>query len=288
MKEKKLKITHFTDPKCFWCYAMEPEMRKIRVLAGDQLEYSIIMGVLVSDVREVIGYDALAMARFEQMRTGMAQRMIAAADTIGMPLSVDGLLAGGPESFVSLPLSVAYCAMRLIDETIAEAYLRRMRECNYAEGRNLDTPESLIELASEFPIDIDAFKENLDSGEAVQSLQKDLWECQAYSVFAFPTLLIEYGDNRTAMNGFYDFAAIKQAIAQLTGGDIDLPEAEYSIQALESYVDRFGKAAAREIQTMFSMNSAQLSNAMMDLVGTGRYKTVSCGTSYFVMPKEPA
>ena len=72
MKEKKLKITHFTDPKCFWCYAMEPEMRKIRVLAGDQLEYSIIMGVLVSDVREVIGYDALAMARFEQMRTHLA------------------------------------------------------------------------------------------------------------------------------------------------------------------------------------------------------------------------
>jgi len=23
--EKKLEIAHFTDPLCFWCYAMEPE-----------------------------------------------------------------------------------------------------------------------------------------------------------------------------------------------------------------------------------------------------------------------
>ena len=50
-------------------------------------------------------------------------------------------------------------------------------------------------------------------------------------------------------------------------------------------MDRWGKVAAREIQTMFSFNDAQLVNAMMDLVGTGRYKTETCGTSYFVLPK---
>jgi hypothetical protein len=43
--------------------------------------------------------------------------------------------------------------------------------------------------------------------------------------------------------------------------------------------------AAREIKTMFSLNEDQLANAMMDLVGTGRYKTQNCETSYFVMPK---
>ena len=44
--EKKLEITHYTDPLCFWCYAMEPEMRKVRVLLEDQLDYRIVMGVL--------------------------------------------------------------------------------------------------------------------------------------------------------------------------------------------------------------------------------------------------
>ena len=86
------------------------------------------------------------------------------------------------------------------------------------------------------------------------------------------------------MRGFCDYDALRQGIAQLTGGDISLTDAEYSIHALESYVNRFGKVAAREIQTMFSLNEDQLANAMMDLVSTGRYKTESCGSSYFAMP----
>jgi len=282
---KKLEITHFTDPMCFWCYAMEPHIRKLRVLLDDQLDYRIVMGVLVSDTRELVGFDGLAQARFEQLRDGMAQRIMASAHAIGMPVSVQNMLRCGPESFVSLPLSVAYCAMRLIDEAVAERFLRRMRECVYAEDRDLSTPERLLSLVAEFPVDIDVFQEHLDDGTATQALQHDLQLCQAYSVFAFPTLLLVYGEQRIAMNGFYDFAALRQSIAQLTEGDIILPEAEYSTHALASYVDRFEKVAAREIEVMFSLDDAQLGNAMVDLIGTGRYKKVDCGTSYFVMPK---
>ena len=286
MEEKRvLKITHFTDPLCFWCYAMEPDMRKVRVLLGEQVDYHIVMGVLVSDAREFMGFDALAQARFEQLRDTMATQFLASASTIGMPISVDHMRTCSPESFVSLPLSVAYCAMRLIDEPTAEAFLRRMRECIYAEDGDLSTPESLLKLASEFPIDIDEFQQHLDDGSAVQELQHDLWSCQAYNVFAFPMVLMRYGDDRIALNGYHDFGRLRQAIAQLTGGDIILPEAEYSERALESYVDRFGKVAAREVQVMFSLDDVQLSNAMMDLVGTGRYQTASAGTSYFVMSK---
>ncbi len=283
--EKKLTITHFTDPLCFWCYAMEPEMRKIRVLLDDQLDYRIVMGVLSSDVREIVGYDSLAQARFELIRNQMADRILAAAKTIGMPISVDYLLTCRPEEFVSLPLSMAYCAMWLIDEGVAEAYLRRMRECVYAEGRGLPDMDSLVELAGEFPVDVEKFRDNLENGAAVPVLQHGISECRAYSVFAFPTLLLQYGEERYAMNGYYDYTALKQAIAQLTHGDITLTDAEYSTHALEAYVDRFHKAAAREVQTMFSLNDSQLANAMMDLVSTGRYKTESCGTSYFVMAK---
>ena len=284
--EKKLAITHFTDPLCFWCYAMEPEIRKIRVLLDEQLDYRIVMGVLSADVREIIGYDAEAELRYELARAQMASRLRGAAEMIGMPVSVDHLLERKPEELVSMPLSLAYCAMRLIDESIAEAYLRRMRECVYAEGRSLSSADRLVELAQEFPVDVEQFRDNLANGAAIPVLQEGVDECLAYNVAVFPTLLLQYGDKRTMMKGYYDYDAIKQAIAQLTEGDISLSDAEFSAHALESYVDRFGKAAAREVQTMFSLNEAQLANAMMDLVGTGRYKTESCGTSYFVMAKQ--
>ena len=67
--EKKLDITHFTDPLCFWCYAMEPEIRKIRVLLDNRADYRIVMGVLSADVHELIGHDAESELRYELFRS---------------------------------------------------------------------------------------------------------------------------------------------------------------------------------------------------------------------------
>ena len=284
-EEKKLKIAHFTDPLCFWCYAMEPEVRKVRVLLEDQLDYRIVMGVLSSDISEIIGTDEDAELRYEIYRAMLANHFRDVAPKVGMPLALDNMLANGPEDLVSLPLSLAYCAMRMIDEDIAEAYLRRMRECVFAEGRSLASVEDQVELASEFPIDMEQFRSNLEGDEIASILQQGVDECRLYGIASFPTLIMQWGNMRLAVQGYHDFEGIKRAIAQVTDGDIILSDAEFSTRALETYVDRFGKAAAREIQTMFSLNDAQLANAMMDLVSTGRYKTQSCGTSYFAMPK---
>ena len=283
--EKKLRIDHFTDPLCFWCYAMEPEMRKLRVLLDDQLEYRIVMGVLSADVREIIGYDEDAELRYEYYRAMLANHFRDVAQKVGMPLSLDNMLAHGPQDLVSLPLSLAYCAMRMIDEGIAEAYLRRMRECVFAEGRSLSSVEEQVRLAGEFPIDVELFRSNLESDEAAAILQQGVDECRTYGIVAFPTLIMQWGDARIAVRGYTGFEELKQTIRQVTDGGINLSEAEFSEHALEAYVDRFGKAAAREIQTMFSLNDSQLANAMMDLVSTGRYKTQTCGNSYFAMPQ---
>ena len=283
--DKKLKISHFTDPLCFWCYAMEPEMRKIRVLLDDQLEYRIVMGVLSSDVHEIIGDDEDSELRYEIYRAMLANHFRDVAPRVGMPLSLDNMLAHGPEDLVSLPLSLAYCAMRMIDEDIAEAYLRRMRECVFAEGRSLATVDEQVALASEFPIDPEQFRRNLEGEEVADVLQQGVDECKMYGIAAFPTLIFQWGEKRMAAQGYLTYEEMKRAIAQATEGDITLSDAEFSTHAVEAYVNRFGKAAAREIQTMFSLNDAQLANVMMDLVGTGRYKTQSCGTSYFAMPK---
>ena len=283
--EKKLTIEHFTDPLCFWCYAMEPEVRKIRVLLDDQLEYRIVMGVLSADVRDIIGEGEDADLRYELYRAALANYFRDVGEKVGMPLSLDNIMAKGPEDFVSLPLSLAYCAMRVIDEDIAEAYLRRMRECLFAEGRSLSSVEAQVELASEFPIEIEQFRSNLASTEAAEALQEGVEKCLYYNISAFPTLLMHWGGKRIAVQGYCDFDTLKHAINQVTDGEISLTDAEFSTHALETYVDRFGKAAAREIQAMFSLNELQLANAMMDLVSTGRYKTQSCGSSYFAMPQ---
>ncbi len=282
--EKRIKITHFTDPLCFWCYAMEPEMRKIRVLLDECLDYRIVMGVLSSDVSEFIGHDEESALRYEFFRMTLVDHLSQAATMIGMPFATEYLFANSPEDMVSFPLSLACSAMKVTDEHFAEPYLRRMRECVFAEGRTLSKVDEQVDLAGEFPVDAELFRQNLESDAASSALQADLDECQKYGVTVFPSLLMEYGESRIMVRGYSSYDGFKQAIGQLTDGEITLTDAEYSFGALESFVGRFGKVAAREVQTMFSLNENQLANAVMDLVSTGRYKTQNCGSSYFVMP----
>lgn len=284
-EETKLKISHFTDPMCFWCYAMEPEVRKIRMLLGEQLDYRIVMGVLSSEVHEFVGDDELSQVRYETFRNQLANYLISAAEQVGMPMSPEYMQTCSPEELVSKPLSRAYCAMKMTDEDTAEAFLRRMRECIFAEGRSLLGTDKLVELAREFPIDAELFRENLESGVADSVLQEGVDECWAYNVTAFPSLLMEYGENRIMVQGYRNYAELRNAIVRVTDGAIELGAAQYSLDALEAYMQRFGKAAAREIQIMFSLSEEQLNDAMMDLVGTGLYTAKSCGSSYFAVPK---
>ena len=95
--EKKLEIAHFTDPLCFWCYAMEPEMRKIRVLLEDQLDYRIVMGVLSSSIHEIIGDGIDADLRFEFYRAMLSNYIRQAAEAVGMPITVDNMMECNPE-----------------------------------------------------------------------------------------------------------------------------------------------------------------------------------------------
>lgn len=282
---KKLDIAHFTDPLCFWCYAMEPEIRKIRVLLGDRLDYRIVMGVLSADVNELVGHDDWSEMRYSFFRIELADHLAKAAQRVGMPFSIDYLETCSPEELVSLPLCRAYCAMKVLDENVAEAYLRRMRECVYAEGRGLGSDEKLIELAGEFPVDTERFREILESGEADPVLLQGISECRAYSVTGFPTLLMRYGENVLALSGYCSYPDLRKAIVHVTDGDIDPGDAEYTLEALEAYMERFGKAAAREIKVMFSLDDAQLDDAIMDLVSTGCYTTQSCQTSFFAVPR---
>ena len=95
--EKKLEIAHFTDPLCFWCYAMEPEMRKVRVLLDDQLDYRIVMGVLSSSIHEIIGDGVDADLRFEFYRAMLSNYIRQAAEAVGMPVTVDNMMECNPE-----------------------------------------------------------------------------------------------------------------------------------------------------------------------------------------------
>ena len=62
--------------------------------------------------------------------------------------------------------------IRRHSNTTKASHLRRMRESVFAEGRSLSSVEAQVELAREFPIDVEQFRANLASDEAAEILRK--------------------------------------------------------------------------------------------------------------------
>lgn len=281
--KSKLKITQYTDPYCIWCYAMEPAMRKIEFLLGDRVEFYNTLGVLVGDVKEIIGSGPFAYKRFMQLKRQMKEHFKEAAAKGGIPISVKHMDEINPEDITSLPASRAVVAMKLLDEKTAGRYLRRLREAFHSDDMNISKREVLLHLAEELPINQEIFREKLENGEAQSELEKDIAICQQSGVRAFPTIKLEYGNKSKIMQGFIEYDVLKTVIEEISSGEIRCIERDYSTEALIEYMSLFKKAAAIEIQTAFSLQEDELQKAIKTLSSTGMYYVQECGDSYFVV-----
>lgn len=131
---KKLIITQYTDPMCIWCYGLEPSLRKIDFLNPDKVEFHNVMGILVGDVKEIIGEGQFAAIRFAQLKARMNEHFKDAARRSGMPVSTEHMKNKQPEEVTSLMMSLAFEAMKQYGENTANRYLRRIREQTLSNG----------------------------------------------------------------------------------------------------------------------------------------------------------
>ena len=126
--DQKIKIIQYTDPLCTWCYGMEPAMRKIEYLLGDKVEIVTILGMLIGDVRDIVGRDEHADARFVQFKEQMLQSVKKAANRTGVPIDFEAIENLGMNDITSVPMCLAYKAMHIQNREASEKFLRRMRE----------------------------------------------------------------------------------------------------------------------------------------------------------------
>lgn len=273
----KLKITQYTDPMCVWCYAIEPSLRKINYLLKDKVEFENKLGLLIGDVTAAIGDDEFSEKRYEQLRSELKQHFQYTARKAGMPMSIKHMDERKKEDITSLPMSVAYMAMKLTDENFADDYMRCMRQATHSYDIITSRYENLIELASDFPIDMDEFKKYLENGEALSLLKKDVEYCRSQGIQSFPTILMEYGDNKQYLYGYVEYDTFKNVIEKITHGEITLNEDKAD---LNDYINYYGKVAAKELQVMFNLNDKELKELISD-----DYEIEECGTSYFVSAK---
>jgi predicted DsbA family dithiol-disulfide isomerase len=201
----ELYAEYFTDPLCPWCWAAEPKHRALRAAFGDALFWVHRMGGMEGRVPQT---SDPARARERMEKVSLASRM---------PIDLEIWHHRSPASTV--PASVAVKAVGFQDPALEDAYLRRVREAFFLEGRTVDTSESLVALAREVPgIDLPRLVREMHDRAAKKAFMVD-WEAardplpgahdleetpEGGKRYAFPTLVLKDRDGNHRILAMHD------------------------------------------------------------------------------------
>ncbi len=280
-----LKITAYTDPLCSWCYGLEPALTALGFSLGEQLELHNVMGLMLPDVRVMIGADDAAPARWEQLKTQLREEYAGAAARTGMPFSSAHLDVMPPEDLNSREMCLGFEAVKLQDEDLANRFLRLLRQAALAEDVPVGQAGIVRSLAVMAGADPEKYDKALADGSAEHLLTLDTDACRAASVTGFPTLRLEYRKSELILSGCQSPARLIAAAEHVTNGAIRVGTPVFTSKNAKKLLSRYGRIAGEEFAAVFGMTDEELADAVESLTETGVVKQVARGTGYFLEEK---
>lgn len=207
----ELTILYATDPICSHCWAMEPAWRKLLYHYGQHVTVRHIYGGLLP------GWEGFAdVANGIRRPADVAPHWADVARHYGQPIQPSVWLTDPVAS--SYPPSIAAHTVRLLDPSKEEAFLRRMREAVFLDGRNIARPEVQAECAAAAGVDPNLFTRLLEAGAGKAPFERDLAEVRTLPVRGFPTLIMVDANGKGAvLGGTQPFARLEEALLRLSG-----------------------------------------------------------------------
>lgn len=203
-EKKPVKIIYYTDPICSSCWAIEPQLRKLKLEYGKSIEIEYRMGGLLPDW----SYNSGGISK----PSDVARHWDEVSVYYDMPIDGDVWLEDPLPS--SYPPSIAFKAAQLQDNEKAILFLREIREMVFLKKRNITRWEHLESAASNVGLDIVRFKKAYE-GEAKELFNKDLQLGRELGVRGFPTMFFTGAAGDTGLvygskpYSFYENAILK-------------------------------------------------------------------------------
>lgn len=254
----KTKLIYYTDPICSACWAIEPQLRKLKSEYGHAIDIEYRMGGLLPK------WDG-----FADRANGIASPKDVAPhwDEVGHEsgMSIDGDVWLEDPLSSSFPPSIAYYAVRYQGSDLALLYLRRIREMVFLEKTNIAKTENLVRAAKEVGANTEQFlKDFNDPNRAPALFEQALAERAQYGVRGFPTFIWIGADGKgIRMSGMQPYTQYVAALQQAAGKDIKPVHPVYSVeQALRKY----GTLSTRELAVLLDQSDDALLQTLRSLV----------------------
>ena len=203
--KKPVKIIYYTDPICSSCWGIEPQLRKLKLEYGNDIEIEYHMGGLLPDW----SYNSGGISK----PSDVAHHWDQVSRHYQMPIDGDVWLEDPLHS--SYPPSIAFKAAQIQDEHKAVKFLRALREMLFLEKKNITKWTYVEKAAIKTGLDPVKLKQDYE-GKARDFFQEDLNLARKLGVRGFPTLFITDNlGNQELIYGFNTYETFENGVKKI-------------------------------------------------------------------------
>lgn len=188
MAQKEAKIIYVGDPMCSWCYGIAPEFSKLEDAYKGKFEFELVMGGLRP-------YNEQKMIELKDFLTTHWHEV---HERSGQEFNY-GILDSNQISYDTEPPSRATIVVRQLNPENEISFFKEVQKLFYKENKNMHLTESYYPLLDQFGIDQNEFKKLFESKEFKEKIKLDFTRATELGVNSFPTILIEYQGNVSAI-----------------------------------------------------------------------------------------
>jgi predicted DsbA family dithiol-disulfide isomerase len=254
--KKRVRIVYFTDPICSSCWGIEPQLRKLKLEYGEEVDIEYRMGGLLPDW----SYNSGGISK----PSDVAKHWDEVSSYYDMPIDGDVWLEDPLHS--SYPPSIAFKAAQLQDEIKAGLFLREIREMVFLQKKNIAKWEHLATAAKQVGLDVDRLKTDFE-GKAKQLFEEDLKLARQYGVRGFPTMFfMGKADEREVVYGSKPYAAFEKALKKVK---LLATKKEYD-RGWKSLFKKYSSLTAREFSELSVTPREEAEKLLNDLSAKGK------------------
>jgi putative protein-disulfide isomerase len=189
-------LIYVYDPLCGWCYGFHPIMQKLEFRFEDQLNISVVPGGLA------IGEDAQTIEDgYAYIKDSLSQVEKATGVSFGKNFRL--LAEEGSYYYNSEPGCIAQTVVNSLAPSHSLDFAGKMQYALFNDGKSLNEPETFTDIISELGLSTDEFLDRYHSEEMQQKTRSGFQWVQDQNASAFPTLLLEIGNDTGLMSKGY-------------------------------------------------------------------------------------
>ena len=177
----KKELIYIGDPMCSWCWGFSPVLKKIRKQFQDHLAFSLIVGGLRADNKEILN---------EELKQYIRGHWTEVNKMTAQPFSFDFF---NRDNFIynTEPACRAVVTVRNLKPNLVFSYFESLHYSFYVENKDITTPEVLSNNAAKFGIDKDVFQLKFSSQEIISETPNDFETARRMGIFGFPSLVLK-------------------------------------------------------------------------------------------------